>query len=123
MCPPKSKIYTSENSENSFKSKFQERNSVKMYIHCISCSVQFNDEARNRRLTPEGACGGPVQEVILGEEQELDGAIVTATESDGKYPNNACQEWKITAAPCQVKLFIVCLKIPHIVEPLCVVLQ
>ena len=47
-----------------------------------------------------------VQEVNLGEGEELEDAIATATESDGKYPNNAGQEWNIITSPSQVKLLL-----------------
>ena len=35
----------------------------------------------------------------------LEGAIVTDTESDGNYPNNACQEWKIITVDNEVLSF------------------
>ena len=48
----------------------------------------------NPRGSDEG-CDDPVQEVRVAAGQVLEGAIVSDTESDGLYPNNACQEWKI----------------------------
>ena len=53
--------------------------------------------------------GCDIQEVNVGEEEELKDAIATATESDGKYPNNACQEGNMITSPSQVKLLFFCL--------------
>ena len=59
-------------------------------------------------MTPEGGCGGPVQEVNLGEEEQIEDAIFTAYGHIGErwpqYKNNECQEWKVIAAPSQVKV-------------------
>ena len=40
----------------------------------------------------------------MGEEEEIEGAIATDNDNDGKYPNNACQKWKIMTKPSKVKL-------------------
>ena len=71
----------------------------------ILCSAEFNDELHNRIV--RGGCD--VQEVNVGEEEELEGAIATTTESDGNYPNNACQHWNIMTSPSKVKLKVIAL--------------
>ena len=40
----------------------------------------------------------------MGEEEEIEDAIATDNDNDGKYPNNACQKWKIMTKPSKVKL-------------------
>ena len=44
-----------------------------------------------------------IQEIQIATGQVLPGALVTNTESDGDYPNNACQQWKIIADENQVR--------------------
>ena len=44
---------------------------------------------------PDG-CDDTVQEIVVSAGEELEGAIVTDTQSDGLYPNHACQNWNIT---------------------------
>ena len=73
-----------------------------MYILCL---VQFDDEPHSR-IVREGC---DVQEVNVGEEEKLEDAIATATDSNGKYPNNACQEWNIITSPSKVKFLLFCL--------------
>ena len=40
----------------------------------------------------------------MEEEEEIEGAIATDNDNDGKYQNNACQKWKIMTKPSKVKL-------------------
>ena len=42
-----------------------------------------------------GGCDESVEEVELAARQFLQGALVSDTESDGNYSNNACQTWNI----------------------------
>ena len=44
------------------------------------------------------------QELQLAAGDEQQGALVTETESDGNYPNHACQNWNIFADESQVYL-------------------
>ena len=46
--------------------------------------------------------GCDVQEVHIATEEVLEGTIVTNTESDGNYPNYACQQWNIIGDENQV---------------------
>ena len=54
--------------------------------------------------------GCDTQEVHIAAGEVLEDAIVTNTESDGNYPNNACQEWNIIGDENQVYMisFKVC---------------
>ena len=52
---------------------------------------------------PDG-CDDTVQEIVVSAGEELGGAIVTETESDGLYPNHACQNWNIIADESQVQI-------------------
>ena len=52
-------------------------------------------------------CDESVQEVQITTGQVLPGAIVTNTENDGNYPNNACQIWNIAADENQVQIYVV----------------
>ena len=47
-----------------------------------------------------GGCESEEIEMAAGEM--FQGALVTQTGSDGSYPDNACQEWKITTTENQV---------------------
>ena len=51
-----------------------------------------------------GGCDESTQEVQLAARQVRQGAIVTDTESDGLYPNNACQNWNIIGEENQVHI-------------------
>ena len=52
-----------------------------------------------------GSCARP-REVRVAPGQLLPATLVTHTEPDGYYPNNACQAWNIIASDEQViKLF------------------
>ena len=44
-----------------------------------------------------GGCDDSAEEVVITARQVLQGAIVTDTENDGQYPNNACENWNIIA--------------------------
>ena len=50
---------------------------------------------------PDG-CDESVQEVEITTGQVLPGAIVTNTDNDGNYPNNACQQWNVIASENEV---------------------
>ena len=50
-------------------------------------------------------CHDPVQEVRVAAGETLRGALVTHTNSDGLYPNRACQEWKLITDENQVRCF------------------
>ena len=50
---------------------------------------------------PDGNCAHP-EEVNISPEEVLQGAVVSHTESNGLYPNNACQTWIINAEKRQV---------------------
>ena len=63
--------------------------------------------------------GCDVQEVNVGEGEELKDAIATATESDEKYPINTCQEWNVITSPSKVKLLFFCLNSMNINYKLC----
>ena len=52
----------------------------------------------------EYRCAVFVNEVKVGAGGVLEGALVSDTESDGKYPNHACQDWNIMAEENQVQV-------------------
>ena len=47
-------------------------------------------------------CDESAQEVQIAAGEVLEGAIVTNAESDGYYPNYACQQWNIIASENEV---------------------
>ena len=49
-------------------------------------------------------CDDSVHEVPIAAGEVLEGAIVTNTESDGNYSNNACQQWNIIAGENEVHM-------------------
>ena len=44
--------------------------------------------------------------MVIAARQVLQGAIVTDTENDGQYPNNACQNWNIITDENQVDIIL-----------------
>ena len=54
----------------------------------------------------------------MGEDEELEGAIATDNDNYGKYPNNACQQWKIKTSPSKVKVLLICLNNPPLLQSL-----
>ena len=53
-----------------------------------------------------GGCDESAEEVVIAARQVLQGAIVTDTENDGQYPNNACQNWNIIIDENQVDIML-----------------
>ena len=47
-------------------------------------------------------CDESAQEIQIATGQVLPGAIVTNTQNDGNYPNNACQQWNVIAGENEV---------------------
>ena len=65
-------------------------------------SVLAHHEGRiTTTAAPVGSCARP-REVRVSPGQVLPAALVTQTEPDGHYPNNACQAWTIIAGDGQV---------------------
>ena len=47
-------------------------------------------------------CDESAQEIQIATGQVLPGVIVTNTQNDGNYPNNACQQWNVIAGENEV---------------------
>ena len=62
----------------------------------------FSLDVRSTLCAWPDFCDDPVEEVVVAANETLEGAIVTHTEEDGLYPNNACQDWKIITDENQV---------------------
>ena len=62
----------------------------------------FSLDVRSTSCAWPNFCDDPVQEVVVAANETLEGAIVSHTESDGLYPTNSCQDWKITTVESQV---------------------
>ena len=90
-----------------------------MNIRSISCTDRdnFPPTVVNPVTTQEPSMNAPVhtseipnscdpQEVQIAAGQVFPGALVINTESDGNYPNNACQHWNIIADENQVYLLL-----------------
>ena len=68
----------------------------------FSLDVQSISCADRSQYPQYNACDESVHEVQLAEDEVQQGALVTNTQSDGNYPNNACQNWNIIADENQV---------------------
>ena len=71
-------------------------------IRSTSCTEAANLEEDKEPSEIIDNCNDPVEEVVVAAGETLKGALVTHTESDGRYPNRACQEWKIITDETQV---------------------
>ena len=65
-------------------------------IRTIPCSEVDGECQSNDR------CVLPVQEMVLAAGEFLPGAIVSHTLSNGRYANQACEDWSITTDENQV---------------------
>ena len=59
-------------------------------VQSISCA-----DRKNYPHPEDFNCHESVQEVLVATDQFLHGVLVVDTESDGLYPNHACQNWNI----------------------------
>ena len=73
------------------------RSGFTLDVSSISC--------HSKPKPPEKKCAP--QEVGLSPGELFEGALVTHTESDGLYPDNACQTWIISAGKDQVTRSII----------------
>ena len=93
-------LFTSET--NSVTAKFTSdfsvtRSGFTLDVQSISCADREN-------YPQHDYCAVSVQEVQLATGDEQQGALITDTESDGNYPDNACQTWNIITDESQVHL-------------------
>ena len=118
-------LFTSDsnNVNAKFTSDFSvRRNGFTLDVESIPCSDRANypeeadfnphDFYSNTTSYPEytdgnysgnnGGCDDSAQEVVLVARQVLQAALITDTESDGHYPNHACQNWNISTDENQV---------------------
>ena len=59
-------------------------------------------ESGDRETRSEDCDDRTPQEVVIAAGEVLEGALVTDTENDGNYSNDACQDWNIMADENQV---------------------
>ena len=79
------------------------RSGFSLDIRSASCVDLVNLEEENERFYEiDENCDANVQKVKVAAGQVLEGAIVSDTDSDGLYPNNACQVWDIFTDANQV---------------------
>ena len=89
-----------------FTSDYSERrNGFTLDIRSTLCSDLENVESQEDEEdedTSEDCDDRPAHELVIPAEEVLEGALVTDTENDGKYPNYACQNWNIMTDENQV---------------------
>ena len=49
-------------------------------------------------------CDDPARDLVIAAGEFVQGALVTNSATDGKYPNNACQNWNIMTDENQVNV-------------------
>ena len=71
-------------------------------VRSISCAdrEQYPETGNQQEYEDHGSCDA--EEVQIGAGDVLQDALVTHTDSDGEYPNHACQEWSINTDENQV---------------------
>ena len=71
-------------------------------VNTASTTVDYSPHSPVHPSETPNSCDA--QEVQIAAEQVLQGALITNTENDGNYPNNACQNWNIIANENQVNM-------------------
>ena len=71
-------------------------------VRSISCAdrEQYPETGNQQEYEDHGSCDA--EEVVIATGEEQQSALVTHTDSDGYYPNHACQEWSINTDDNQV---------------------
>ena len=60
-------------------------------------SANTDYDVYTSRMEMNHGCDESAQEIQIATGQVLPGALVTNTQTDGNYPNNACQQWNVIA--------------------------
>ena len=84
----------------------QRRTGFTLDIRSTLCSnlesSEEDEEDEEDEDTIEDCNDSIAQELVIPAAEVLEGALVTDTENDGKYPNHACQNWNIMTDENQV---------------------
>ena len=77
------------------------RSGFSLDIRSTSCA-----EADEESIRLPDSCDDTTQEIVVAAGEVLEGTIASPTESDGLYPNRACQEWNIITDANQVHMHV-----------------
>ena len=81
----------------------ERRTGFTLDIRSTLCSdLESSEEDEEDEETSVDCADRTAQELFIPAEVLLEGALISDTENDGKYPNYACQNWNILTQENQV---------------------